>query len=75
VVVDDPENPFVEPDTSAKDSSTAITHGLVGYMLFDAARPIQVFDMQGRYLGRSLTKVPGIYLVRQGVKLRQVIVR
>jgi hypothetical protein len=45
------------------------------YMLFDAARPIQVFDMQGRYLGLSLTKVPGIYLVRQGAKMRQVIVR
>ena len=73
--MDDPENPYVEPNSAYTDSSTAIVHGLTDHLLFDAAQNIQVFDMQGRYLGRSLTKVPGIYLVRQGVKLRQVIVR
>lgn len=79
VVVDDPDHPFVEPDTTKQDSTdedstTAIgLRGIVGMLQpLNAGESIQVFDMQGRFLGHSLKQVPGTYLVRQGKNLRQV---
>jgi hypothetical protein len=72
VVVDDPENPFVEPDTTKEDSTTAIgNRNLVGLEI-RPNEPIQVFDMQGRFLGKSLKLAPGNYLVREGFRLRQI---
>ena len=77
VVVDDPDHPYVEPDTTEKDSTTELVLRGVGGKLPElrADEPMQVFDMQGRYLGISLKKAPGRYFVRQRGKLRQVIVR
>lgn len=79
VVVDDPAHPFVEPDTTKQDSTdedstTAIgQRDLVGTLQpLNAGESIQVFDMQGRFLGKSLKLAPGTYLVRQGVHLRHV---
>ena len=72
VVVDDPENPFVEPDTTQEDSTTAIRNRNLAGFEIGPNEPIQVFDMQGRFLGKSLKLVPGTYLVRQGVRLQQV---
>jgi hypothetical protein len=79
VVVDDPAHPFVEPDTTKQDSTdedstTAIgLRGIVGMLQpLNAGESIQVFDMQGRFLGHSLKQAPGTYLVRQGKNLRQV---
>ena len=72
VVVDDPENPFVEPDTTKEDSTTAIgNRNLVGLEI-RPKEPIQVFDLQGRFLGKSLKLAPGNYLVREGSRLRQI---
>ena len=72
VVVDDPENPYVEPD-----STTAISKKLLGANdpEIEMDKPMQVFDMQGRYLGQALKDIPGIYMVRQGAKIHQVIIR
>ena len=79
VIVDDPDHPFVEPDTTKQDSidedsTTAIgQRGIVGMLQpLNAGESIQVFDMQGRFLGHSLKQAPGTYLVRQGKNLRQV---
>lgn len=72
VVVDDPENPFVEPDTTQEDSTTAIRNRNLAGLEIRPNESIQVFDMQGRFLGKSLKLAPGTYLVRQGVHLRHV---
>ena len=72
VVVDDPENPFVEPDTTQEDSTTAIRNRNLAGFEIGPNEPIQVFDMQGRFLGKSLKLAPGTYLVRQGIRLQQV---
>ena len=76
VIVDDPEHPYVEPDTTQEDSTTAIgRHGLAAdgtQSPLLVGESVQVFDMQGRFLGRSLKLAPGTYLVRQGKNLRQV---
>ena len=72
VVVDDPENPFVEPDTTQEDSTTAIRNRILAGLEIRPNESIQVFDMQGRFLGKSLKLAPGTYLVRQGKNLRQV---
>ena len=72
VVVDDPENPFVEPDTTQEDSTTAIRNRSLAGFEICPTEPIQVFDMQGRFLGKSLKLAPGTYLVRQGIRLQQV---
>ena len=92
VVVDDPENPFVEPDTSAEDSSTAIglrgKNTLSGTPLLRTDLSLQVFDMQGRFLGvlqanswqaenvassiRQHFKQTGIFLIRQGAQLHRI---
>jgi len=72
VVVDDPENPFVEPDTTQEDSTTAIRNRSLAGFEICPTEPIQVFDMQGRFLGKSLKLAPGKYLVRQGIRLQQV---
>lgn len=72
VVVDDPENPFVEPDTTQEDSTTAIRNRNLVDFAICPNDPIQVFDMQGRFLGKSLKLAPGTYLVRRGIRLQQV---
>jgi len=79
VVVNDPDHPYVEPDTTKQDSTdedstTAIgLRGIVGMLQpLNAGESIQIFDMQGRFLGHSLKQAPGTYLVRQGKNLRQV---
>jgi hypothetical protein len=79
VVVDDPDHPYVEPDTTKQDatdedSTTSIgRRGLAGTLSpLPASESLQVFDMQGRFLGHSLKLAPGTYLVRQGKNLRQV---
>lgn len=57
VIVDDPDHPFVEPDTSKQDStgdssSVALPDfGTCRYEAFRSGEPLQVFDMQGRFLG------------------------
>ena len=77
VVVDDPAHPFVEPDTTQEDSTTAIgLRGIFGTLpSLNTNESVQVFDMQGRFLGHSLKQAPGTYLVRQGKNLRQVRIR
>ena len=75
VVVDDPENPFVEPDTMHDPIVSIAQRSLVGQTPLLFGESIQVFDMQGRYLGTSLKKAPGVYLVRQGANLKKVRVR
>ena len=83
VVVDDPAHPFVEPDTSEQDStgdSSAVSlpdFGMCPLGAFQANEPVQVFDVQGHYLGamreekvRSLNA--GVYLLRAGKNVRKV---
>ena len=76
VVVDDPEHPFVEPDTT----DTTETIGLRD-LAHEAGvrldRPLQVFDMQGRFLGTRLQAIKnaGTYLVRQGSRMQRVQVK
>ncbi len=83
VVVDDPAHPFVEPDTSVNDTGVTDTsvaiglRGLAGELdasKLNANEPVQVFDMQGRFLGTSLKRIrlPGVYIVRQGVQIHRV---
>ena len=72
VVVNDPDHPYVEPDTTKQDSTTAIRNRNLADLEIRPNEPIQVFDMQGRFLGKSLKLAPGTYLVRQGKNLRQV---
>ena len=83
VVVDDPDHPFVEPDTSVTDSagdtSTVALHAFEMYRLesFRAGAPVQVFDVQGHYLKgvqefRPQDFRPGIYIVKQGARVRRV---
>jgi hypothetical protein len=85
VVVDDPAHPFVEPDTSVNDStgdtSSVALRRLVGGasmcpMLGEGAT-VQVFDVQGHYLKgvqefRPQDFRPGVYIVKQGARVRQV---
>ena len=79
IIVDDPDHPYVEPDTTQEDSTTTI--GRRGLAADGTHAPLlegesmQVFDMQGRFLGHSLKRAPGSYLVRQGNRLRQVRIR
>lgn len=83
VVVDDPAHPFVEPDTSEQDStgdSSAVSLPDFGMCPLGALwtnEPVQVFDVQGHYLGtmreekvRSLNA--GVYLLRAGKSVRKV---
>ena len=83
VVVDDPAHPFVEPDTSEQDSTgdtSAVAlrdFGMCPLGAFQANEPVQVFDVQGHYLGtmreekvRSLNA--GVYLLRAGKSVRKV---
>ena len=83
VVVDDPAHPFVEPDTSEQDSTgdtSAVAlrdFGMCPLGAFQANEPVQVFDVQGHYLGtmreekvRSLNA--GVYLLRAGKNVRKV---
>ena len=87
VVVDDPENPFVEPDTSVIDTtvrdSTNDTTTVIGLRSlagdldafgFRAGEPLQVFDMQGRLIGTRLSKIKyaGVYLIRSGKAVRKI---
>ena len=83
VVVDDPDHPFVEPDTTVQDTPVVALPGLArenANGIFRADAPVQVFDMQGSFL-RSLPEFrsrlfrPGIYIVKQGNSIRQVRVR
>ena len=82
VVVDDPEHPFVEPDTTEGDSTTEFMRSIVTSAAagIRADMPVQVFDLQGRYLQgmrefdpRHL--LPGVYFVKQGSRMRRVHVR
>ena len=83
VVVDDPAHPFVEPDTSEQDSTgdtSAVAlrdFGMCPLGAFQANEPVQVFDVQGHYLGtmreekvRSLNA--GVYLLRAGKSVRKI---
>lgn len=83
VVVDDPAHPFVEPDTSVQDSSGDTSSvalrgfGMCQLEAFRAGEPVQVFDVQGHYLGtmregkvRALDA--GVYLLRAGKSVRKV---
>ena len=83
VVVDDPAHPFVEPDTSEQDSTgdtSAVSlpdFGMCPLGAFRTNEPVQVFDVQGHYLGtmreekvRSLNA--GVYLLRAGKSVRKV---
>ena len=83
VVVDDPAHPFVEPDTSEQDSTgdtSAVALRDFGMCPLGALwtnEPVQVFDVQGHYLGtmrekkvRSLNA--GVYLLRAGKSVRKV---
>ena len=86
VVVDDPAHPFVEPDTSVTDSSgdtsTVALRGLVPEICsmqqgFSVGEPLQVFDVQGHYLGamreeKVRTLNAGVYLLRAGKFVRQI---
>ena len=83
VVVDDPDHPFVEPDTTVQDTPAVVLPGFVrdnAGGVIRAGEPVQVFDMQGSFL-RSLPEFrsrlfrPGIYIVKQGNSIRQVRVR
>jgi O-glycosyl hydrolase len=81
VVVDDPDHPFVEPDT-AKDTSITALRGLVPEICsmqqsFSVGEPLQVFDVQGHFLKnvqefRPQDFRPGIYIVKQGFRVRQI---
>ena len=86
VVVDDPAHPFEEPDTSVTDStgdtSTVALRGLVPEICsmqqgFSVGEPLQVFDVQGHLLKnvqefRPQDFRPGIYIVKQGFRVRQI---
>jgi hypothetical protein len=94
VVVDDPDHPFVEPDTSKQDStgdssSVALRDfGMYRQEMFRPGEPLQVFDMQGRFLGvlqanswqaenvassiRQHFKQTGMFLIRQGAQLHRI---
>ena len=83
VVVDDPDHPFVEPDTSVTDStgdtSTVALHefGMCQMESFRSGEPLQVFDVQGHLLKnvqefRPQDFRPGIYIVKQGFRVRQI---
>ena len=83
VVVDDPAHPFVEPDSSVTDStgdtSTVALHefGMCQMESFRSGEPLQVFDVQGHLLKnvqefRPQDFRPGIYVVKQGYRVRQV---
>ena len=83
VVVDDPAHPFVEPDTSVTDStgdtSTVALHefGMCQMESFRSGEPLQVFDVQGHLLKnvqefRPQDFRPGIYIVKQGFRVRQI---
>jgi hypothetical protein len=86
VVVDDPAHPFVEPDTSVTDSSgdtsTVTLRGLVPEICsmqqgFSVGEPLQVFDVQGHFLKnvqefRPQDFRPGVYIVKQGFRVRQI---
>lgn len=87
VVVDDSAHPFVEPDTSVTDtsgdtSSVALRGFCPGGVLdagrlFGAGATVQVFDVQGHYLGNMReenvrTLNAGVYLLRAGKNVRKV---
>ena len=83
VVVDDPAHPFVEPDTSEQDSTgdtSAVAlrdFGMCPLGAFQANEPVQVFDVQGHYLGamreeKVRTLNAGVYLLRAGKNVRKV---
>ncbi|MBR6317450.1 MAG: glycosyl hydrolase [Fibrobacter sp.] len=83
VVVDDPDHPFVEPDTNVTDStgdtSTVALHefGMCQMESFRSGEPLQVFDVQGHLLKnvqefRPQDFRPGIYVVKQGFRVRQI---
>ena len=84
VVVDDPAHPFVEPDTSVNDTSVTDTSsvalrdfGMCQLEAFRAGEPVQVFDVQGHYLGtmreeRVRALDAGVYLLRAGKSVRKV---
>jgi hypothetical protein len=94
VIVDDPDHPFVEPDTSKQDStgdssSVALRDfRTCHYETFRPGEPLQVFDMQGRFLGvlqanswqaenvassiRQRFKQTGMFLIRQGAQLHRI---
>ena len=83
VVVDDPAHPFVEPDTSEQDStgdSSAVSlpdFGMCPLGAFRTNEPVQVFDVQGHYLGamreeKVRTLNAGVYLLRAGKNVRKV---
>ena len=74
VVVDDPDHPFVEPDTTKDTSITALPEFCRNLEL-RTNESVKVFDMQGRYLGTTLKKVPGVYLLQEGSRIRKVRVR
>ena len=74
VVVDDPAHPFVEPDTTKDTSITALPEFCRNLEL-RTNESVKVFDMQGRYLGTTLKKVPGVYLLQEGSRIRKVRVR
>ena len=83
IVVDDPDHPFVEPDTAVQDTPAVVLPGFVrgnAGGVIRTGEPVQVFDMQGSFLGslpefRSRLFRPGIYIVKQGNSIRQVRVR
>lgn len=83
VVVDDSAHPFVEPDTSVQDSSGDTSSvalrgfGMCQLEAFRAGEPVQVFDVQGHYLGtmreeRVRALDAGVYLLRAGKSVRKV---
>ena len=85
VVVDDPAHPFVEPDTSVNDStgdtSSVALRGLAGGVsvcpMLGAGATVQVFDVQGHYLGNMReenvrTLNAGVYLLRAEKNVRKV---
>ena len=84
VIVDDPAHPFVEPDTSVNDTSVTDTSsvalhgfGMCQLEAFRAGEPVQVFDVQGHYLGtmreeRVRALDAGVYLLRAGKSVRKV---
>ena len=83
IVVDDPDHPFVEPDTTVQDTPVVALPGLArenANGIFRTDAPVQVFDMLGSFL-KSMPEFrpqlfrPGIYIVKQGNNIHQVRVR
>ena len=92
VIVDDPDHPFVEPDTSVNDTSVTDTsshdsttaiglRGLAGGVpacpLLGADATVQVFDVQGHFIGNMLEERvralnAGVYLLRAGKSVRKI---